>query len=312
LAQAKSPVEVIVTGHSLGGALSASVALALFNLQGQWDPGHLATVSALPSAGATPGNADFSRYFGDSLGLRTIRVWNRLDVVPHAWQLDMLEAVPSLYWPYLVAGSLVQAFVGLAVASSLAGSGGPFSGDRYLQLLPQTPGLAGQVNITATYVPASEVFQFTVDLIVKGLLKRLGVPPFIEDALVAVLNLVLARIDTTSTLEEILEWLELELEKIPLIGKYIPEIIRLMSLILKLLSELYVFLVQLGYQHVEAYFELEGIPDLPPLMKSINPENAKALDFIPALPQIEERLLTNLNRVLTEEFKQATGLVLRV
>ncbi|NJL82710.1 MAG: hypothetical protein HC890_06650 [Chloroflexaceae bacterium] len=98
--------EVTVTGYSLGGALSPSYALYLYDTQGDrgkhgrgWDARCNVTLNCLPVAGATPGDKVFSDYYYERLGGRTNRYWNKKDVVPHAWEIDMLYQIPTLYAP---------------------------------------------------------------------------------------------------------------------------------------------------------------------------------------------------------------------
>lgn len=107
-ATAASKAQVIVTGHSLGGALSPT--LGLF-LQSQSDMGkRFESIKVYPSAGATPGNNHFSDLFKSTLppipekmdNTPLYQSWNRdivnqYDVVPHAWQEDRLEMIPDLY-----------------------------------------------------------------------------------------------------------------------------------------------------------------------------------------------------------------------
>ncbi len=105
IAQSEGPVEVYVTGHSKGGALSSTLALWLAETQGrdpvpeedQWDPGHRATVYAYSFAGPTAGNGKFATHSNAVIGPRCHRIVNRLDVVPHAWAVSDLKQIPSLY-----------------------------------------------------------------------------------------------------------------------------------------------------------------------------------------------------------------------
>lgn len=142
-APAGGPLEVIFTGHSLGGALSATLALYFADQQGTpyWDPNFKAIVSALPSAGATPGNTNFAEHYDAVLGSRTNRLWNGLDVIPHAWETDLLQQVPGLYFPYF---SPNLALIGL-VAATIADAS---SAATYQQINRQTPPLPGQVMIS--------------------------------------------------------------------------------------------------------------------------------------------------------------------
>ncbi len=108
---------LIFTGHSLAGALAPTLALALFDTHGgkiadtksKWD-----AVFVLPSAGATPGNQHFADRFSQEFRPTALKphqpptpeglswkwnqdVWNSLDIVPHAWVIDMLNEIPTLY-----------------------------------------------------------------------------------------------------------------------------------------------------------------------------------------------------------------------
>jgi len=84
---------LVVTGHSLGGALSAG--LGLYLAQSRAVPG-IATTYVYPTAGASPGNDGFAKRFSETLppvpvtAAPTWRSWNRdiwnsLDIVPQAW-----------------------------------------------------------------------------------------------------------------------------------------------------------------------------------------------------------------------------------
>jgi hypothetical protein len=100
---AEGPVEVVVTGHSKGGALADAVALWLADTQGEaWDPGCQATVRCLAFAGPTAGNAAFARHWEATLADRGLRIANPLDVVTHAWEPDALCEIPDLYRGHVV------------------------------------------------------------------------------------------------------------------------------------------------------------------------------------------------------------------
>lgn len=113
LASESEPVSVTVTGHSKGGALSSTLAVALAQTQGEqapsewrWDPERRAEVDCWSFAGPTAGNRAFAEMSDRVLGTRCRRVFNRLDLVPHAWgvrpevatERDMfIEAAADLY-----------------------------------------------------------------------------------------------------------------------------------------------------------------------------------------------------------------------
>ena len=98
---------LIFAGHSLGGALSPTLALALTNQGlnlGDWKAVHV-----YPTAGPTAGNATFAAYFSQTFpqsatGSQPWQVWNAdlangLDIVPRAWNAQTLATIPDLYAP---------------------------------------------------------------------------------------------------------------------------------------------------------------------------------------------------------------------
>lgn len=102
-AAAGDPVDVVVTGHSKGGALATALALWLADTQGQtdqafrWDPRREATVRCFAFAGPTAGNAALAARVDRVLGTHCHRIPNALDVVPHAWRVEDLDAIGTLY-----------------------------------------------------------------------------------------------------------------------------------------------------------------------------------------------------------------------
>ncbi|HZH75384.1 MAG TPA: hypothetical protein VEY88_05080 [Archangium sp.] len=141
---AKSSKTLIFTGHSLGGALSPTLALALFNpVGGQLSTANWGHVYVLPTAGPTPGNQGFATFFKQvfppvSMNLEkpyyawNQNIWNSLDAVPHAWHTSLLEKILDLYqpkWPLLIPPPLLLAQVeGAIVISNLFGFlAGPYA-----------------------------------------------------------------------------------------------------------------------------------------------------------------------------------------
>ena len=103
-------VSISFTGHSLGGAIAPALALWFKQAQGNvsipnnaiyypmpvWDAGGNASISCVSLAGATPGDAVFSQYFGSVIGGNNYdRIYNTNDVVPHGFA--GLGSVSSLY-----------------------------------------------------------------------------------------------------------------------------------------------------------------------------------------------------------------------
>ncbi len=104
VASARGPVEIVVTGHSKGGALAPTLALWLHETRGtagdaayRWDPDERAIVSCYAYAGPTAGNAPFAERSNRLIGDRCHRIHNGLDVVPHAWMPSDLRAIGTLY-----------------------------------------------------------------------------------------------------------------------------------------------------------------------------------------------------------------------
>ncbi len=267
-----TPLDITVTGHSLGGALSASTALALADLQGrenEWDPDRNAVVSAVPSAGPTPGTADFAQYYTQRIGTRTNRIWNVLDVVPHAWQINQLVQAPHLYYPYLPPNPLIELAVGAAIVDSKVGG-------TYIQINEQTPGLPGQVYLDKVYGPESplteiehSLFKVAVNKLIAALGKKEGWPTWKVVLLQRVADWLLKRFQSGKG------WLHSivlpDLEKAVRLGDLgIPEDAKpeLVDLVIEL-NGLLLFLIQAAAQHVVAYPGLMGVNEYKQLADKI-------------------------------------------
>jgi len=135
---AAQPIQVTVTGHSLGGALAPALALWLLDTQATWDPRTQATIGCEPTAGPTAGNAAFAGYYDQRLGANTTRLFNSLDIVPHAWNESDLPALPALYNPAIPPDLLIGALTATAEAS--------VSGKGYTQIEGATAPLDGTIN----------------------------------------------------------------------------------------------------------------------------------------------------------------------
>ena len=132
------PVEMTVSGHSLGGALSPTLALWLLDTQKQWDHHDRAMISVYAYAGPTPGNDAFASYFDTRFGDRVHRIANPLDVVTHAWNVGDLAEVKALYTPEIPRDALWDKAADVAIAAT--------NGIRYRQIDPSPVLLDGKVK----------------------------------------------------------------------------------------------------------------------------------------------------------------------
>ncbi len=92
--------ELAVAGHSLGGALSPTLALYLSDMRSSWDPSGVVSLSTYPTAGPTPGNSTFVKHYEKEIADNKIAytsLYNPIDSVPQAWELDTLANIPTLY-----------------------------------------------------------------------------------------------------------------------------------------------------------------------------------------------------------------------
>jgi len=97
-------MQLAVAGHSLGGALSPTLALYLSDTKSEWDPNGMTSIGAFPTAGPTPGDEAFASYYEKQIAADKIYYLsqhNAIDVVPHAWQKDDLEKIPTIYDEYI-------------------------------------------------------------------------------------------------------------------------------------------------------------------------------------------------------------------
>ena len=92
----KGPINIYTAGHSLGGALAPTLTLALEDMKSTWDPNNNATFLPFAFAGPTPGDAAFASYFQSKFP-NLQRIWNAIDVVPHAWDTPHMKELSTLY-----------------------------------------------------------------------------------------------------------------------------------------------------------------------------------------------------------------------
>lgn len=92
---------VAVAGHSLGGALSPVMAMYMQDTLSTWNTvsGSITQIQAWPTAGPTPGNADFATYVQDNINssFAYTSKYNTIDVIPQAWMYSSFENIPSIY-----------------------------------------------------------------------------------------------------------------------------------------------------------------------------------------------------------------------
>ncbi len=132
------PVEMTVSGHSMGAAFSPTLALWLLDTQSQWDHHDRAMISVYTYAGPTPGNDAFASYFDARFGHRVHRIANPLDVVTHAWNVGDLADVKALYTPEIPRDALWDKAVDVAITAT--------NGIRYRQIDPSPVLLNGKVK----------------------------------------------------------------------------------------------------------------------------------------------------------------------
>jgi hypothetical protein len=138
MAANRGTVNITVSGHSLGGALSPTVGLWLADTQQEWDRKQQASISVYAYAGPTPGNAEFANYLEARLGDRLHRIFNPLDIVPLAWKVGDLASVKALYTPHIARSVLWDRAMDYLIVRT--------NGNSYRQILPQAKPLPGRIH----------------------------------------------------------------------------------------------------------------------------------------------------------------------
>jgi hypothetical protein len=99
--KASKRLDVVVTGHSKGGALAPAFALWLSDTRsvpgGGWDTDRSSRVRYAAFAGPTPGDAAFAERVTREVGEQSCRVVNTNDLVTHAWETGDMNAVAELH-----------------------------------------------------------------------------------------------------------------------------------------------------------------------------------------------------------------------
>ena len=144
-----SNIQVAVAGHSLGGALSPTLALYLSDKKHTWDANDQTSLGAFPTAGPTPGDEGFAAYYEKQINAKNIYYLsqhNGIDVVPHAWEKSDIEKIPTIYADHIIppndanpAETLTGTLASVAALNALATKniiGVPVN--RYQQISPST------------------------------------------------------------------------------------------------------------------------------------------------------------------------------
>ncbi len=135
--------KVIITGHSLGGTITPTVASWLKNTQSSWDPNGLSMLSFYTFAGVTSGNTDFANYVTKSQFEGMVnRVWNSKDLAPVIFNEEAMKSIPTLYEPNIPQTLGIDAFYGLLKALA--------NGNDYLQVQDDAKPLNGKFNKRAS------------------------------------------------------------------------------------------------------------------------------------------------------------------
>lgn len=95
-----SGLTLAVTGHSLGGALSPTMAVYLNDILqngNNWNSTNKVTgkIQAWPTAGPTPGEQNFAAHLETALD--NTSQFNMVDAIPHAWAKGDMLLIPFLY-----------------------------------------------------------------------------------------------------------------------------------------------------------------------------------------------------------------------
>ena len=138
---AAGAITINVTGHSLGGCLSSTLALALQDTQDDWNPAGDATIQCWSFAGPTAGNSDFASYTDAEIGDVLHRWVNTLDVAPLAWNESTLDDALTIYASYEILPTWAE-IAALGFAKLLA------AGGDYLQPSCGAVTESGSFNIT--------------------------------------------------------------------------------------------------------------------------------------------------------------------
>lgn len=110
---ATKPMNVTVTGHSMAGGLSPCLGLLLLDRQSEWDVANKATVKVFTLGGPSPGNSSFATYYNNKFGENSQRGWNHNDLVPRAWEKELLTDAATMFEPNIKPNILIHGLLDL-------------------------------------------------------------------------------------------------------------------------------------------------------------------------------------------------------
>jgi len=265
---ASKPISIKITGHSLGNVLSSTLALSLMDRRSEWDSGDNVTLSVSPSGGPTAGNEQFALYYDNNLGGVTNRIWNKLDVVPYAWQQNLLEQISTLYDPNIQPNALINLFVDFAKSLSKDG--------EYQQICQNQNGFNIGYNIAAE----NNLINSSIDALSKWLAKLIvdalnldkDLINVIAEAIASLIQILIPNSDSGKTISN--QAIN-EIDVKPYIEKIIAELERKKSdlntselrnnltriVTLQNLLDFLKYLSQANYQHNDAYIEYLNVSE---------------------------------------------------
>lgn len=272
---ASKPISITIAGHSLGGALSPTLALSLMDRRSEWDSQSNVSLSVLPSAGPTPGNAEFASYYDSKLGEVTDRIWNQIDFVPHGWQQDLLEQSRSLYEPNIQPTALINLFIDFCKFLSRDGN--------YQQICQNQD--AFKSSYYSPSLSKNALSDLSIDdlskLVAKLILHHLGYENLAKSSTDKVPQIIASLIEELIQNSESGKTISNQTEVEPYVEKIIAElqseksglnINELKNILILLLSSLLDFIkyfLQLGYQHLYPYCEYLQVSEFMKRMKTI-------------------------------------------
>lgn len=180
---------IMVSGHSLGGALAPLLGLYLKErLKGNF------TVSTWAFAGPTPGNKEFTDYMVQTIGAENYNAYNNeRDVVAHVWQQSSIEqicnlyadidntACPKKYGSKIIGGPIVQGFGAWAMHQGTTGGfayhmAGPPTTFAPKSMLPVDPEICQKLEKSFSNLKGDNV-RYVYDYLTKIASKCKGVDP---------------------------------------------------------------------------------------------------------------------------------------